>query len=498
VLQGRARELGSIKSFKVVLREIPEDQVPQGTVVIPMRFLYKLKPNGLVKARLVVQQVKHFASGISWTQTFAATPTSVAHRVLLWYAMRNHWPINDGDVSTAFLHADLPPEMKVIVRPPSCIYRGMVWLLRKALYGLKVAPQCFQRWFVQQMESLAFRRLTADGQMFHRAKDGALDLTHADDCRLTSAEEFLKPIKKQIGQKMSIKWEELPLNENWKDFLGLQWRRLTSTKIQVRPDPKHLTRLVQMQNLDGAKSVTTPKWSTQLEREVSETLPPAESKEYRSGVGLVQWIMLSRMDLQFSGKELARALSQPTRRDKARLRRLTRYMMGTAKLVQVLELDEKADLVIVVFVDANFAGDETRKSTTGFVVLLQGVVIAFGSHTQATIALSTAEAELMALNTGVREALFVQSVLTEVIQQTIPIIAYTDSTACLGIVHKVGAGRLRHIETKQLWLQQVVAERKVEIRKIGTEQNLADILTKQLEARKLPAVRQALQMEEVE
>lgn len=173
-------------------------------------------------------------------------------------------------------------------------------------------------------------------------------------------------------------------------------------------------------------------------------------------------------------------------------------MMGTAKLVQVLELDEKADLVIVVFVDANFAGDETRKSTTGFVVLLQGVVIAFGSHTQATIALSTAEAELMALNPGVREALFVQSVLTEVIQQAIPIIAYTDSTACLGIVHKVGAGRLRHIETKQLWLQQVVAERKVEIRKIGTEQNLADILTKQLEARKLPAVRQALQMEEVE
>ena len=334
--------------------------------------------------------------------------------------------------------------------------------------------------------------------MFHRMKDGALDLTHADDCRFTSPEECIQSIQKEIAGKMTIKWESQPLTTEWKDFLGLQWRRLSATKIQVRSDPKHLSRLIQMQNLDGAKAVTTPKWSTQLEREVSEALPPGESKQYRSGVGLTQWIMLSRIDLQFSAKELARALSQPTQRDKARLRRLTRHMMSTTNLVQTLELDEKADLVITVHVDANFAGDETRKSTSGFVVLLQGVVLSSGSRTQATIALSTAEAELMALNTGVREALFVQSILAEILHETVPIHAYTDSTACLGVVHKVGAGRLRHIETKRLWLQQVVAERKVEVSKIGTDSNLADILTKQLEARNLPAVRRALQLEEVE
>ena len=104
VLAGRLKELTSWRKFSVVSEVKPED-VPVNAKVYRTRFLYTWKGD-CVKARIVVQQLRRFCSA-TWLDIFAACPTVIAHRLLLWQAMKNSWDVVQGDVSTAFLHAPL-------------------------------------------------------------------------------------------------------------------------------------------------------------------------------------------------------------------------------------------------------------------------------------------------------------------------------------------------------------------------------------------------------
>jgi len=153
-----------------------------------------------------------------------------------------------------------------------------------------------------------------------------------------------------------------------------------------------------------------------------------------------------------------------------------------------------APLEIHVYCDAAFAPDATCRSTSGSVVFLQGMVLQSCAKTQSVIAKSSAESELLALNSGISEALFVQSLLIDVLGVFVPITAWTDSTACIGIAGRLGVGRLKHVQVKHLWVQEVVQTRQVTIEKVDTNDNLADMLTKNLPPAKLEYLRAAVGM----
>ena len=112
-----------------------------------------------------------------------------------------------------------------------------------------------------------------------------------------------------------------------------------------------------------------------------------------------------------------------------------------------------------VFVDSNWAGcPTTRKHTTGFVVTLSGTTVIYGSRTQATIALSSGEAELHAINTGATEALHIRSLLMELLDiNKVNIKIHTDSSSGKSMATRIGSSRTaKHIELKHLFIQQLI------------------------------------------
>ena len=203
-------------------------------------------------------------------------------------------------------------------------------------------------------------------------------------------------------------------------------------------------------------------------------------------VGKLQWMTYTRPDIGFATKELARELTQPTTADKQKLKHLLRYMKGTQHYKQYIRPTVKTSTAeavpdIQVFVDSDWAGcATTRKSTTGFLIKVFGATIHYGSRTQATIALSSAEAELYAINTGATEALHISNFLKEaLIMKKINIRIHTDSSSGKSIATRIGASKkAKHIELKHLFIQQLVAHDLVRIVKVNTINNLADIFTK--------------------
>ena len=142
------KELASFEHFGVT-QWVPEKDV-EGELV-SSRWLLKRRDATTLKARIVAQQLNRGAA----MDTFAATPTTTAHRLMLYIAHIKKLNVALGDMGTAFLHAPLPKDMIVHVQPPMNLRRpGEVWKLFKALYGLRQAPRLFQEFLAASLLKL--------------------------------------------------------------------------------------------------------------------------------------------------------------------------------------------------------------------------------------------------------------------------------------------------------------------------------------------------------
>ena len=111
-------------------------------------------------------------------------------------------------------------------------------------------------------------------------------------------------------------------------------------------------------------------------------------------------------------------------------------------------------------------------------MMINGTVVKHWSRTQATRALSTAEAEYYAVVTGAAEGLGMQSMMAD-LGVTTQVRVWTDSNAAKAIASRRGLGKTRHVELRYLWLQEMTKSGRVKMRRIPGEQNLADHLTKE-------------------
>ena len=163
-----------------------------------------------------------------------------------------------------------------------------------------------------------------------------------------------------------------------------------------------------------------------------------------------------------------------------KLKRVLRYLKGAPRVIQTyLWEDLPADLTI--YVDSNFAGcARTRKSTSGGVICWGTGVLKSWSKTQATIALSSGEAELAAVVKGATEGLGMRAVLAD-FGIDVGLSMYSDATAAIGMVRREGLGRVRHLAVADLWVQQRVRNGEIQVSKILGTENPSDMMTKGLD-----------------
>jgi hypothetical protein len=164
-------------------------------------------------------------------------------------------------------------------------------------------------------------------------------------------------------------------------------------------------------------------------------------------------------------------------------------------MIQKYDLQEPIDIV-KVYSDSDWAGcRKTRKSTSGGAVMIGRHCIRSWSKTQATIALSSAEAELIALVKSTTEGIGMTSLMREV-GRSGKVQVYADASAALGIVARRGVRKVRHLDTSMLWIQQKELKNSVEFLKVHGVVNPADLMTKHLSAPVAAVHKETLQMQD--
>ncbi len=160
------------------------------------------------------------------------------------------------------------------------------------------------------------------------------------------------------------------------------------------------------------------------------------------------------------------------------MKRLGRYLEGHMRVVYRYPFQEAN--AVDVYSDTDWSGCvKTRKSTSGGCLLLGRHLIKSWSSTQGLVSLSSGEAEFYGVTKAAGVALGYRSLLRDLGVKA-KLRVWTDSSATVGICGRQGLGKLRHIDTRSLWIQQKIRDGELELRKVRGEVNPADLFTKHL------------------
>lgn len=189
-----------------------------------------------------------------------------------------------------------------------------------------------------------------------------------------------------------------------------------------------------------------------------------------------------RFDISHAVGMLARRMAKPRACDAAAAKRTLRYLRGTLDLGILFPFEENKDEPgLVSCADSDWASDpEQRKSTTGFITFYNGAAISWKSGLQDVVACSSCESEYVALSEAAREVVYLRGLLGFMGEDvTRPTTIYEDNQGCIDLVNNpVHHPRTKHVAVKFHFSRQAQEDGEIVVRKIHTDYNHADILTK--------------------
>ncbi|CAK0903384.1 unnamed protein product [Prorocentrum cordatum] len=448
VREGIKREANFMESLGVgEVAARPRDKKAWGT-----RWCHRKKGEG-VRSRFVVKQFRDAQAG----DFFACTPRTEAVRVLMAAAQMLKHVIVTTDFSVAFMHAPVKDgtEIYAVMPPEYGMGHGYVWRLKRSLYGLREAALRFQELLESIVVGIGVKVCKAEPTIYHHTEKGIRVVVHTDDPLASGPtrgvlDEFFDELAKHLAIKGRYVLGETPVI-----YLGSSLQRLGDVIVE-KSKPGYVESILDAAGMLGCRPVGTAGVRPDLTPPGAEQ--PLNSEEhslYRRCCGKIQYAIPRRLGVMYPLKELGRRLSEPRAADMKCLKHLLRYLSGTVDLAMV-HRSTKDYKRIRGSTDSDWAGcHETRKSTACGIVRWCGVVVSAYARTESVLAQSSPEAEYLAAVELAAEMLYVRE-LVKFIGFDTSLEIECDASSAIAIASRRGLGRLRHLEVKWLWLQQLV------------------------------------------
>ena len=454
--------------------------------ILPTHWRYAVKPDRL-KARLVINGSRE--SKTDYDDLFAPVCRAVTFRLLLIVALQKGWDVRQADVKQAFVNAKVEDNVHVYARcAPGYDRPGMLMRLRRYAYGLRVSPlkwtQHFARWMLGKGE---IDKSVLIGQMnFTQSK--------VDECLFTNGRMYVCVYCDDIlytGPPADVEQFLLALQQGFAihdlgaagTYTGIQIDRTENTVSLHSRDyiKKILDRF-------GMTDVTPARTPMDLKLKLRVVQGACKDKHmhssYRSKVGALMYLATTTMpQIAYVVKELSRHLQHPTPQHMQACDRVLAYVKYCLITNQYKITYSKDGSDLIAACDASW-GDiyETAKSTSGVMFMYKGAALVWYSQTQRCVTHSSTESELVALDATVREFEYLKKIMLEFkLKVPAPVTVLEDNKSCIRLTEKTtDHQRTKHIRIRYHYVRELVKEGLVRMQHQHTDQQPADLLTKQL------------------
>ncbi len=322
-----------------------------------------------------------------------------------------------------------------------------------------------------QLNIMGYIQSESDPCIYRRCEGEMFNIgVYVDDIVLAAKkEEQLKNVKQALAKRFDIK-DMGKLHY----FLGLKVVQNDEANEVWIGQPVYTQNLLKKFGMEDAKSVKTPVDTCTKLVKGTEDEEKFDQKMYQSAVGSLMYLSVgTRPDITYAVNNVAKFSSRPNTQHWIGVKRIMRYLKGTTKfgLLYSKETSSKC----VGYSDSDWGGDlDDRKSTSGYFFQIGSCPVSWRSKKQSCVALSTAEAEYMALASAGQEAVWMRLLISELCASSVEeLIDYEDNQSAIQIAKNPQFHRrTKHIEIKYHFIR--------ELRYCPTEEMIADLLTKGL------------------
>jgi hypothetical protein len=340
---------------------------PKDANLISTKWVFKIKmlPNGQInkyKARLYTRGFSQ-EYGVDYFETFAPVIRMESLRILLALATAQDWEIHQMDVVSAYLLGDLEEEAYIETPTGLEIPPGKALKLIKGMPGLKQSGRVWNKRITAFFEKYGLKSLPADHSVFTDKERTLIVALYVDDLLLfSSTMREVQPLKKALSAAFEMK----DLGEA-KYVLGINITRNRAEKTLMVDQEHYVRDLLREHGLDDGRTVTTPAEGYSNLTANDQGDPATDMKTYQQLLGKLNWLVrASRPDIAFVVQKLSQFSHNPGAKHMGGAQRLLRYLSSTRKY----GIKYTSRQGLAGYADSDFAADESRKSTMGYIFIL--------------------------------------------------------------------------------------------------------------------------------
>ncbi|KAE8975490.1 hypothetical protein PF011_g24445 [Phytophthora fragariae] len=363
-------------------------------------------------------------------------------------------------------------------------------MLLQSLYGLKQASRVWNETIDKHLKSMGFEPADDDPCVYTRGEgeDECIVCLYVDDMLIASRQKaVIASVKAGIAEKFRIKDMGRA-----RFILGIEIDYNMERRTLGISQKAYTESIIKKVGQENAKPCLTPlEPGVQLtkadEPQTEEDKAKMKSKPYRSLVGSLMYLSCgTRPDISVAVAKLSRFLENPGEKHWDAGIKVVRYLLKTKDVGIVY--DGLLGTQLEAYSDADWAGNwDDRRSVSGMLLMLCGAPVVWRSSFQKTVALSSTEAEYMALSDCVKECVWMRRLIKDIgAEQVGATVIYEDNQGAMALAKNVGyqAGT-KHIDIRYHFIRDKAVSNEVKLEYVDTKNQLADFMTKGLSSKTL-------------
>ena len=473
--------------------------LPKGAKATDLKLIQTMRKDDTVKSRFAVRGFRQIY-GLNYFNTYAPVATAQSVRITIALAAIFGVPLWAGDVAKAFLQADLKED--VFIKIPKWLpydrTKGDVLKLRKSVYGCK---QSSRNWWMKLSAAISECNMVQDKKdpcLFYKFNEEnkiqMIVCIVVDDILAAGRQDVWDIFIQQLGTKVELESESVGVA---REFFGISIDQKDKHWIEINQKnyaEEVLERYSRKFNFISRKKAEVPlresdtrallndSWSSLDGDGGGEEVDPLTLEKYMSLFGSLMFLAVwTRPDISMALSLAGTRLKSPSLRHLEALEHVLSYIaQDTSKAIVYDARLSKNIVELIAFSDADFGNDRRDgKSTTGYVTFLCGPVH-WSSKKQSTVALSTTQAESIAVLETTKEIVFEHLILHQMGLGAPHVPLFIDNRqAILRVMMNAPTPASKHELIHQRWISEIcLKEQIIWPMFVRTQDNIADLLTK--------------------